>query len=611
MAVQPPLLALQNATLTFGGRPTFQEVSVAVARGERICLVGRNGSGKSTLLKCLAGMIELDAGDRFIQPGAHVAYMPQEPTFDPAMTIGEHVALGLPGHEQDGATRYKVEAILAEVGLDPDRKLVALSGGEGRRVTLARVFVAEPDVVLLDEPTNHLDIPAIEWLEARLADYRGAILMISHDRAFLNRLSRRVIWLDRGRLLSLDQGFLGFDDWAERVLAAEAAEEQRLDKKLIAETLWMRQGISARRTRNMGRVRALQDLRKDKAERVGIRQAKLGAAASTETGGQLVVEVKHISKSFAQTLPDGTNATRVIAQDFSTKIVRGERIGIIGANGAGKSTLLKILTGEIEPDAGKVRFGVNLVPAYFDQLRSRLDEEASVRDNLTEGRGDSVFVRGVPRHVNSYMRDFLFEDRQALTPAKALSGGERNRLLIAKVLAQTSNLLVLDEPTNDLDMDTLELLEEVLADYEGTLFLVSHDRDFLDRLVTSVIAVEGDGEIAEYVGGYTDYLRQRPAKAEPATKAAKSTPTLARTEKPKAARLGFKEQHDLQRLPALIEALGQEQASLQQRLADPKLYARDRTAFDKATARLDVLHIELAEAEDRWLELEMKKAELG
>jgi len=610
MAVQPPLLALQNATLTFGGRPTFQEVSVAVARGERICLVGRNGSGKSTLLKCLAGMIELDKGDRFIQPGAHVAYMPQEPSFDPGMTIAEHVALGLPGHEQDGATRYKVEAILAEVGLDPDRKLVALSGGEGRRVSLARVFVAEPDVVLLDEPTNHLDIPAIEWLEGRLADYRGAILMISHDRAFLNRLSRRVIWLDRGRLLSLDQGFLGFDDWAERVLAAEAAEEQRLDKKLIAETLWMRQGISARRTRNMGRVRALQDLRKDKAERVGIRQAKLGSAASTETGGQLVVEVKHISKSFTQTLPDGGTATRVIATDFSTKIVRGERIGIIGANGAGKSTLLKILTGEIEPDAGKVRFGVNLVPAYFDQHRSRLDEEASVRDNLTEGRGDSVFVRGVPRHVNSYMRDFLFEDRQALTPAKALSGGERNRLLIAKVLAQTSNLLVLDEPTNDLDMDTLELLEEVLADYEGTLYLVSHDRDFLDRLVTSVIAVEGDGEIAEYVGGYTDYLRQRPAKADP-VKAAKAPAAPVRAEKPKTARLGFKEQHDLQRLPGVIEALTKEQARLQQTLADPKLYVSDRAAFDKASARLDALHAELAEAEDRWLELEMKKAELG
>jgi len=610
MAVQPPLLALQNATLTFGGRPTFQEVSVAVARGERICLVGRNGSGKSTLLKCLAGMIELDRGDRFIQPGAHVAYMPQEPNFDPAMTIGEHVAMGLPGHEQDGATRYKVEAILDEVGLDPDRKLVALSGGEGRRVSLARVFVAEPDVVLLDEPTNHLDIPAIEWLESRLADYRGAILMISHDRAFLNRLSRRVIWLDRGKLRSLDQGFLGFDDWAERVLAAEAAEEQRLDKKLIAETMWMRQGISARRTRNMGRVRALQDLRQDKSERVGIRQAKMGTAASSETGGQLVVEVKGISKSFTQTLPDGSTTTRVIAQDFSTKIVRGERIGIIGANGAGKSTLLKILTGESQPDSGKVRFGVNLVPAYFDQHRSRLDEEASVRDNLTEGRGDTVFVRGVPRHVNSYMRDFLFEDRQALTPAKALSGGERNRLLIAKVLAQTSNLLVLDEPTNDLDMDTLELLEEVLADYDGTLYLVSHDRDFLDRLVTSVIAVEGDGEIAEYVGGYTDYLRQRPVKVDP-VKAAKQAAAAQRTGKPKTAKMGFKDQHDLQRLPGVIESLGREKIALQRKLADPKLYARDRRTFDASNTRLEALHVELAEAEDRWLALEMKKAELG
>ncbi|GGF17534.1 elongation factor 3 [Aliidongia dinghuensis] len=616
MAVAPPLLALQNATLTFGGRPTFQEASVAVARGERICLVGRNGSGKSTLLKCLAGLIELDAGERFIQPGAHVAYMPQEPVFEPTMTIAEHVAEGLPGHEQDGATRYKVEAILAEVGLDPDRKLVDLSGGEGRRVSLARVFVAEPDVVLLDEPTNHLDIPAIEWLEARLVDYRGAILMISHDRAFLNRLSRRVLWLDRGRLRSLDKGFAAFDEWSEGVLAAEAAEEVRLDKKLASETIWLRQGISARRTRNMGRLRALMDLRQEKAERVGIRQAKIGTAAVTESGGQLVVEAKHIAKSFEQVPPDGGSETKLIAKDFSTKVVRGDRIGIIGANGAGKSTLLKILTGDLAPDAGKIRFGVNLVPAYFDQHRSRLDGEASVRDNLTEGRGDQVFVRGQPRHVNSYMRDFLFEDRQALTPAKALSGGERNRLLLAKVLAQTSNLLVLDEPTNDLDMDTLDLLEEVLADYDGTLFLVSHDRDFLDRLVTSVIAVEGDGEVEEYVGGYSDYLRQRPTKTEPAkaeqAKAApKATPAPAKAEKPKAARLGFKEQHDLQRLPGVIEALGQEQTALQKALADPQLYARDRAAFERATARLDALQAELAEAEDRWLELEMKKAELG
>src|SRR5579859_3622786 len=606
MAVQPPLLALQNATLTFGGRPTFQEVSVAVARGERICLVGRNGSGKSTLLKCLAGMIELDAGDRFIQPGAHVAYMPQEPDFDPAMTIGEHVALGLPGHEQDGAVRYKVEAILAEVGLDPDRKLVALSGGEGRRVSLARVFVAEPDVVLLDEPTNHLDIPAIEWLEARLADYRGAILMISHDRAFLNRLSRRVLWLDRGRLRSLDKGFTGFDDWAEGVLAAEAAEQERLDKKLIVETVWLRQGISARRTRNMGRVRALMALRQERAQRIGIGTVKLGSAG-TQTGGQLVVEFQHIAKTFPAT---EAAEEKVIAKDFSTRVLRGDRIGIIGPNGAGKSTLLKLLTGEMEPDSGQIRRGTNLIPAYFDQRRLGLDGTASVRENLVGKDGDTIFVQGKPRHVMSYLRDFLFDDRQAVQPVDSLSGGERNRLLLAKVLAQPSNVLVLDEPTNDLDMDTLDLLEEVLADYEGTLFLVSHDRDFLDRLVTSVIAVEGNGRVDEYVGGYTDYLRQRrppeAVKAKPPEKAA----APARAEKPKAAKLGFREQHDLARLPGVIDALTAEKQKLEKLLADGSLYARDPAKFAATTERLDALASELAAAEDRWLELEMKRSEL-
>ncbi|MGB8841564.1 MAG: ATP-binding cassette domain-containing protein [Aliidongia sp.] len=605
MAAPPPLVALRDATLTYGGNPTFTEVSVSVTRGERICLVGRNGSGKSTLLKALAGLIDLDHGERFLQPGAHVTYMPQDPVFDPAMSIAQHVALGLPpgeGLEREG---YKVEAMLTEVGLDPDRQLVGLSGGEGRRVSLARVFVGEPDVVLLDEPTNHLDIPAIEWLEARLAEFRGAVLMISHDRAFLTRLSRRTLWLDRGRLRSTDQGYAGFDQWVEGMLAAEAAEQDRLDKKLAVETLWMRQGISARRTRNMGRVRALQGLRQERAQRVSIGTVRLGSAG-TQAGGQLVVEFSHVAKSFPASEAAGP---RIIATDFSTRVLRGDRIGIIGPNGAGKSTLLKLLTGELSADSGKIRRGTNLIPAYFDQRRLGLDGAATVRENLVGKDGDTIFVQGVPRHVMSYLRDFLFDDRQAVQPVDSLSGGERNRLLLAKVLAQPSNLLVLDEPTNDLDMDTLDLLEELLADYDGTLLLVSHDRDFLDRLVTSVIAVEGQGRVEEYVGGYTDYLRQRPppviAKAKPAAKSA-----TARVEKPKTARLGFREQHDLARLPGVIEALTVERHKLEQLLADGGLYTRDPARFTASTARLDALAQELADAEDRWLELEMKRSEL-
>jgi ATP-binding cassette subfamily F protein uup len=606
MAATPPLVALRDATLTYGGNPTFTDASVAVARGERICLVGRNGSGKSTLLKALGGLIDLDHGERFLQPGAHVTYMPQDPVFDPAMTIAEHVAPGLPpgeGLEREG---YKVEAMLAEVGLDPGRRLIGLSGGEGRRVSLARVFVGEPDVVLLDEPTNHLDIPAIEWLEARLSEFRGAVLMISHDRAFLTRLSRRTLWLDRGRLRSLDQGYAGFDGWVEGILAAEAAEQDRLDKKLAVETLWMRQGISARRTRNMGRVRALIALRQERSQRIGIGTARLGTAG-TQAGGQLVVEFQHIAKRFPAS---AAAEERVIATDFSTRVLRGDRIGIIGPNGAGKSTLLKLLTGEIEADHGKIRRGTNLIPAYFDQRRLGLDGRATVRENLVGKDGDTIFVQGQPRHVMSYLRDFLFDDRQAAQPVDSLSGGERNRLLLAKVLAQPSNVLVLDEPTNDLDMDTLDLLEELLADYQGTLLLVSHDRDFLDRLVTSVIAVEGNGRVDEYVGGYTDYLRQRPppeaVRAKPADK-----PAAMRAEKPKTARLGFREQHDLTRLPGVIDALTAERRKLEKLLADGGLYARDPATFKASTARLDALALELAGAEDRWLELEMKRSELG
>jgi ATP-binding cassette subfamily F protein uup len=608
MAVTPSV-SLVRATFGFGEPPIFTDISVGVARGERICLVGRNGSGKSTLLKALAGLVVLDSGERFVQPGAMVAYMPQDPAFRPGETAADHVLEGLPGHDdRSGTERYRAEAILAELGIDPDRPLVALSGGEARRISLARALVGEPDVLLLDEPTNHLDIPAIEWLEARLAAFRGAVVLISHDRALLARLSQRVLWLDRGQLRSLDQGYARFEEWSEGVLAAEAAEQDRLDKKIASETVWLRQGISARRTRNMGRVRALQSLRQERAARVAIGNVRLDAPGVSR-GGRLVLELDHVGKSFPAGEEEGAAAGRPIIRSFSTRVLRGDRVGIIGPNGAGKSTLLKIMLGEMAPDRGTVRRGSNLMPAVFDQRREALDGTKTVWETLTGGRGDTVFVQGQPRHVVSYMRDFLFDDRLARHAVASLSGGERNRLLLAKVLAQESNLLVLDEPTNDLDLETLDLLEDVLSDYEGTLLLVSHDRDFLDRLVTSVIAFEGGGDVAEYVGGYTDYLRQRtvrPAAAPPAGRAAKPPPP-----KPtQPVRFGFKDKHDLQRLPGLMDALAREKQALERRLADPALYGDDPAGFARASERFASVAAELTAAEDKWLELELKRAEI-
>jgi ATP-binding cassette subfamily F protein uup len=592
----PPLLALRDARVTFGGRPTFAGISLALGKGDRACLVGRNGGGKSTLLKATAGLIELDGGERFQQPGAVVAYMPQEPVFDPNLTAAAFVAQGLPPVSTEGDTRYRVEAVLETVGVPPDRRLVNLSGGEGRRISLAHALVGAPDILLLDEPTNHLDIPAIEWLEEYLAGLSAGLLLISHDRAFLRRLSRRTFWLDRGRLIEHDQGYAAFDEWSETILAAEAAEQARLDKRIASETVWSRQGISARRRRNQGRLRNLYALRDERAQRVGLRQAKLGAA-SAETGGRLVIELEHVRKSF----PGETGET-VIARDLSTRILRGDRVGLIGRNGAGKSTLLGILAGTIPPDGGTVRHGTNLLPAIFDQRRAALDPDATLWATLTGGGGDTVSVQGQVRHVASYLKDFLFEDRQFLAKVASLSGGERNRLLLAKVLAQPSNLLILDEPTNDLDMETLDLLEDVLADYDGTLLLVSHDRDFLDRLVTSVIAVEGNGVVAEYVGGYTDYLRQRPAAPEkPAAK--QSFKPTARPQGRRADRLSFNEQRELDGLPAKIAKLEAERSTLEKSLADPGFYPRDRAGFEAATARHHEVTAILAEAEERWLSL--------
>jgi ATP-binding cassette subfamily F protein uup len=600
-----PLLALSDARVTFGGRPTFSGVSVALARGDRTCLVGRNGGGTSTLLRALAGLVEIDAGERFQQPGVRAAYMPQEPVFDPGLTAAAFVAHSLPPDPDNAHRQHLVDAALHEVGVAPDRGLAHLSGGEGRRVSLAAALIGDPDALLLDEPTNHLDLPAIEWLEQRLAAYSGALLLISHDRAFLKRLSRSTWWLDRGTLRALDQGYAAFDDWSEGVLAAEAAEQSRLDKRIASETLWLRQGISARRKRNQGRVRQLADLRQQRADRVGLRQAKL-TAATAESGGRLVVELEGIAKAFA-----GPSGKTVIARKFSTRVLRGDRIGFIGPNGAGKSTLLGIMAGTVAADSGSVRHGTNLLPAIFDQRRAALDADASLWETLTGGSGDTVVVQGQPRHVTSYLKDFLFEDRQFRGKVSSLSGGERNRLLLAKVLAQTSNLLILDEPTNDLDVDTLDLLEEVLADYDGTVLLVSHDRDFLDRLVTSVIAVEGNGIVNEYVGGYSDYLRQRAPPPAPRAAPKPADKPAERAGDRRADKLSWREQRDLEALPSQIAELEREKARLETSLADPGFYARDRAAFEAGSVRHAQLDAELKRCEERWLELAAQAEDLA
>ncbi|MFD2233084.1 ABC-F family ATP-binding cassette domain-containing protein [Phaeospirillum tilakii] len=600
----PPLLTLRDVRLTFGGKPLFEGVTAAIGRGDKTCLVGRNGSGKSTLLKVFAGEILADSGERFLQPGCRVALLAQEPTLG-GPTVADHVATGLPEGERDQT--YRVEVLLDAVGLSGDRDTATLSGGEARRAALAHALVGEPDVLLLDEPTNHLDLPTILWLEQWLAAFSGAVVMISHDRRFLDTVSKQTLWLERGVVRRAEVGFNRFTEWQEEVLAAEEATLARVENKLRQELHWLARGVTARRRRNMGRVRALQVLRAERGERKTAlldagRQVQL-AAESGDLSGRLVIEASHLAKAFG---------ARVICRDFSTRILRGDRVGLIGRNGAGKSTLLKLLTGALAPDAGTVRIGTNLETATFDQHRSLLDPEASVWDTLTDGRGDQVWVRGTPRHVVGYMKDFLFSEAQARTPVRALSGGERNRLLLAKLLAKPSNLLILDEPTNDLDIDTLDLLEEMLADYDGTLLLVSHDRDFLDRLVTSVIAVEGDGEVVEYDGGYSDYLRQRPAPVAPPAAVKPAAVAAARpASAPGRVRLSYNETRELERLPKRIAELEVEIAKLETEIADPTLYSRKPERLSEAAGRLDLARGELSAAEDRWLELEAKREAAG
>ena len=596
----PPVLALKNAHLRIGRQELFTGLDAMLGRGDRVCLVGRNGSGKSTLLRVLAGLTDLDSGEVFTQPRVTIAYLPQEPQLPQAATLADLVLPGLPEAERSDAARYRADILLADLGMDPERTPKGLSGGEIRRVSLARALVAEPEVLLLDEPTNHLDLPTIEWLEERLAAFNGSFVVISHDRRFLTRLSTRTWWLDRGTLRSSESGYAGFEEWSGQVLAAEEAEIHRLDKRLEAETHWLHRGVTARRKRNMGRLRNLQDLRQQRRQLIAPPGTVKLPGGSPALSGRLVIEAEGVSKSFAG---------RTVLEPFSTRILRGDRVGVLGPNGAGKTTLLRLLTGELDPDSGTVRLGTGLEIARFDQQRGQLDPELTPWDILCPHGGDRVSVHGESRHVVGYLRDFLFRDEQARQPVKALSGGERSRLLLAKILAQPANLLILDEPTNDLDIETLDLLEELLADHPGTLLLVSHDRDFVDRLVSSTIVFEGVGRAREYAGGYSDWLRQRPATSDKPAPPSRPAKVVAASQ---PRMFPAKLQRELDRLPDRIAEIEREIAALEARLADPGLYGRDPGAFTRAGEQLATLRDTVAMHEERWLELAaLREAEVG
>ncbi len=602
----PPLLLLQDIRLGFGTTPLLSGATLSVAPGERVALIGRNGSGKSTLLKIAAGLVQADGGSRFVQPGATLRYLEQEPDLSAYANVLAYVQAGLaPGDDE-----YRAHYLLEQLGLTGEELPRNLSGGEGRRAALARALAPSPDILLLDEPTNHLDLPAIEWLEQEVGAMRSALVLISHDRRFLESMTREMVWLDRGVTRRLSRGFAHFETWRDEVLEQEEKEAHKLDRQIAREEDWMRYGVTARRKRNVRRVAELAGLRQQRRERRAAQGGVRMAVAEGEGSGSLVIAAEGISKSYGE---------RAVVRDFSARILRGDRVGIVGPNGAGKTTLLSMLTGVLAPDSGQVKLGTNLQMITLDQRREALDPAMTVAETLTGKRGDQVWVNGQPRHVIGYMKDFLFLPEQARSPVSALSGGERGRLLLARAFAMPSNLLVLDEPTNDLDLETLDLLQEQIAEYAGTVIVVSHDRDFLDRVATNVIAWEGEGRWQDYAGGYSDMVAQRGHGVRARADATPDAPAKPAAPKPAAAapmaaarkKMSFKDQHELETLPARMRKLEAEIGKLKEILADPGLYARDRARFDKATELLVKAETGLAEAEERWLELEMLREESG
>ena len=598
-----PLLQLSNISLTFGGDPVFHDLDLVVQQGDRVALVGRNGSGKSTLMKVMAGLVEADHGDCVSAPGVTVGYMEQDPTMDGFATLGDYAASGL-----DLSESYKVEMVAEGLKFDPSRDVNVASGGERRRAALAKLMAEAPELMLLDEPTNHLDIEAIRWLEAELKQTRKAFVMISHDRTFLRELTSATLWIDRGKVRRNEQGFEHFEAWRDKLWEEEDIQRHKMDRKIKAEARWAVEGISARRKRNQGRLRSLRDLR---AERASMIRRQGTAAMALEAGpksGRKVIEAEGISKSFGD---------KQILKSFSIRVLRGDRVAFVGPNGVGKTTLLNMLMGQEAPDTGTVQLGTNLVPAVFDQSRAQLDPDMTLWESLTgdpdmrvSGSADQVMVRGQPKHVVGYLKEFLFDDAQARAPVRSLSGGEKARLLLAKLMARESNLLVLDEPTNDLDVETLDLLQELLDEYDGTVLLVSHDRDFLDRVATTTIAMEGDGKATVYAGGWSDYQSQRaenpPEKAKAQAEVLPQKTQPVEKTKQKSSGLSFTEKHRLEALPAEIERLEAEIAKLEELMSDPELYTREPVKFQKATEALTQRQEKLAASEEEWLMLEEK-----
>lgn len=617
------LISLEDITLSYGGKPLFEELRIHIGEGDKVCLIGKNGAGKTTLMKLITGELDVDAGARFAMPGITVGYLAQSVAFDREDTVKAFVLSGLAQQDQTEARHHLADIMMEPLDLNGEAVMGTLSGGQLRRAALARALVSEPDVLLLDEPTNHLDLTAIEWLEQYLSAYRGALVCVSHDRAFLKAVSKKVFWIDRGRIRVCPGGYAGFEEWQEAIVEQEARELQNMQKKLAAEVDWTQGGVTGRRKRNIRRLNELFRLRdKLKGEKAAhaqrLRHIEL-EQMSPQQASKVIVEFKQVSKAFGE-----GRAKVVILDDFNLRITRGDRIGIIGKNGSGKSTFIKLLTGELEPDSGFVKRGKTIEIAYFDQNRVDLNPNKTLWDTLCPNGGDYVFLGGgdkpTPIHVCGYLKNFLFDPRVARDRVSTLSGGQQNRLLLAKLLSNPGNVLILDEPTNDLDMDTLDMLQEMLADYEGTLIIVSHDRDFLDRTVTEVLAFEGETKVQAHIGGYSDYLTDKLARnkvVKPLKNSERNggfTTPLASiaTDAPKPAaktKMSFKFVHELEKLPGKIAALEKDIAAFKAALGDADLYIRDPKQFDSVSRKLALAQHDLEVSELRWLELdEMRQA---
>lgn len=600
MVAEAPIYTVKGAKLSFGLNPLFTGVDLYINRGDKICLVGRNGCGKSTLLKIIAGEMEADEGEFFIQPGIRIGYMPQEPNFDGYATLRDVVESSLENSEKNQT--FRADKLIEYFDIKANQKPEESSGGERRKAALAAALINEPDILLLDEPTNHLDIEAIEKLEDIIKRFSGAVIVISHDRSFLQNVSQATFWLDRGILRRNNKSFSFFEEWENQVIDQEIIEQKALNKKIAEETEWLHKGVTARRKRNMGRLRRLQQLRAERREQIKMAGSVEMEAQTTELRSKMVIEAKHIYKSFGD---------KQIVKDFSLRVIKGNKLGIVGPNGSGKTTLIKLLTKRLEPDSGFIRIGKNLEEAYFDQNRVTLNPQKTLWKTLCN-EGDHIWVRGHFRHVVAYLKDFLFKPEQAQCPVSALSGGEKNRLMLAVALAHPSNFLVLDEPTNDLDMDTLDLLQEVLDEYEGTVLIVSHDRDFMDKVATSLLYMKGDGTIYEHVGSYSELLEKIKNKPQkPTDKKTVIKTDSKQREKNKTLKLSYKEQYLSDNLPTEIAKLEAENKAIEIALGNPDLYTEDPQKFDELTSKLAHNKNLITEKENQWLEIQLKAEEIA